>query len=214
MFSRPVSSGWKPVPTSRREPTRPVTSPQPAEGSVMRERIFSSVLLPAPLWPIRPTTSPWPISTETSRSAHRAVSSSGRGSREPAGEEPRVRARPRTRDSVAWPRAGSPSRYRLPSPCVRIATSAMVRSRRRSHARRGEVGEPGEQHENGAIRPRHQHEVHGAGSAPSTAQRKPSTTPTIGLIAESVRHGSSSSVARVDDRRDEQPQSVTRNGTT
>ena len=28
MFSRPVSSGWKPVPTSSREPTRPrITSP-------------------------------------------------------------------------------------------------------------------------------------------------------------------------------------------
>ena len=26
MFSRPVSSGWKPVPTSSRLPTRPVTS--------------------------------------------------------------------------------------------------------------------------------------------------------------------------------------------
>ena len=25
-FSRPVSSGWKPVPTSSSEPTRPVTS--------------------------------------------------------------------------------------------------------------------------------------------------------------------------------------------
>ena len=58
MFSRPVSSGWKPVPTSSSEPTRPVTSAQPVVGSVIRERIFSSVLLPAPLWPIRPTTSP------------------------------------------------------------------------------------------------------------------------------------------------------------
>ena len=26
MFSRPVSSGWKPVPTSSRLPTRPLTS--------------------------------------------------------------------------------------------------------------------------------------------------------------------------------------------
>jgi len=39
------------------DPTRPVTSAQPAEGSVMRPRILSSVLLPAPLWPMMPSTS-------------------------------------------------------------------------------------------------------------------------------------------------------------
>ena len=33
IFSRPVSSGWKPVPTSRRLPTRPWISAQPAGGA-------------------------------------------------------------------------------------------------------------------------------------------------------------------------------------
>ena len=55
MFSRPVSSGWKPVPTSSSEPTRPTVSPRPDVGGVMRARIFSSVLLPAPLRPMMPT---------------------------------------------------------------------------------------------------------------------------------------------------------------
>ena len=54
MFSRPVSSGWKPVPTSSSEPTRPVISAQPAVGSVIRDRILSRVLLPAPLLPMMP----------------------------------------------------------------------------------------------------------------------------------------------------------------
>ena len=40
VFSRPVSSGWKPVPTSRSEPTRPWISAQPAVGRVMRESML------------------------------------------------------------------------------------------------------------------------------------------------------------------------------
>src|SRR5579862_3619439 len=58
MFSRPVSSGWKPVPTSSSEPTRPRMTISPAVGSVMRESTFRSVLLPAPFAPMRPRTSP------------------------------------------------------------------------------------------------------------------------------------------------------------
>jgi hypothetical protein len=65
MFSRPVSSGWKPVPTSRRLPTRPWISANPRDGSVMRESTFSRVLLPAPFLPMIPTTSPRRISKET-----------------------------------------------------------------------------------------------------------------------------------------------------
>ena len=57
-FSRPVSSGWKPVPTSSKLETRPWMSISPVVGQVIRERIFSSVLLPAPLRPMMPTTSP------------------------------------------------------------------------------------------------------------------------------------------------------------
>ena len=41
-------------------------------GSVMRLRIFSSVLLPAPLRPMMPTTSPGSTSNDTSRSAQKS----------------------------------------------------------------------------------------------------------------------------------------------
>jgi hypothetical protein len=58
MFSRPVSSWWNPVPTSRRLATRPRSRARPFVGSVMRDRIFSSVDLPAPLRPMIPTISP------------------------------------------------------------------------------------------------------------------------------------------------------------
>ena len=67
MFSRPVSSGWKPVPTSSSEATRPRSRTQPSVGSVIRLRIFRSVLLPAPLRPMMPTTSPGWTSNETLR---------------------------------------------------------------------------------------------------------------------------------------------------
>ena len=42
---------------------------RPVVGSVMRDRILSSVLLPAPLRPMMPTTSPRLTSNETSFSA-------------------------------------------------------------------------------------------------------------------------------------------------
>ena len=64
-----VSSGWKPVPTSSRLVTRPSISTRPSVGSVMRDRILSSVVLPAPLWPMMLTSSPRLISKLTSRSA-------------------------------------------------------------------------------------------------------------------------------------------------
>src|SRR5512135_3658663 len=72
MFSRPVSSGWKPVPTSSRLAIRPWMSIAPVVGRVIRVRSLSSVLLPAPLRPMIPTTSPWRISKSTSRSAQKA----------------------------------------------------------------------------------------------------------------------------------------------
>ena len=72
MFSRPVNSGWKPVPTSSRLPTRPFSSTRPFVGSVIRDRIFSSVLLPAPLRPMIPTTSPGCTSKDTSSSAQKS----------------------------------------------------------------------------------------------------------------------------------------------
>jgi hypothetical protein len=45
---------------------------RPRVGSVMRLRILSSVLLPAPFLPMMPTTSPFPTSNDTSRSAQKS----------------------------------------------------------------------------------------------------------------------------------------------
>ena len=78
MFSRPVSSGWKPVPDLEQRSDAPVDLARGrAVGSVMRDRIFSSVLLPAPLRPMMPTTSPRAISNDTSSSAQNSVASGG-----------------------------------------------------------------------------------------------------------------------------------------
>ena len=66
-LSRPVSSGWNPVPTSRRDAIRPWTSSRPEVGAVILERILSSVDLPAPLPPISASTSPSRTSNETSQ---------------------------------------------------------------------------------------------------------------------------------------------------
>ena len=65
-FSLPVSSGWKPVPTSNKLVTRPFTRTRPPVGAVIRLRILSSVLFPAPFFPIIPKTSPDLTSIETS----------------------------------------------------------------------------------------------------------------------------------------------------
>ena len=58
MFSRPVSSGWKPVPTSSSAATRPRVRETPAVGAVIPARILRMVLLPAPLRPTMPSASP------------------------------------------------------------------------------------------------------------------------------------------------------------
>ena len=70
MFSRPVSSGWNPVPTSSKLATRPASSIRPEVGEVMRARILSSVLFPAPFLPMTPMTSPCSTLKLTSRRAH------------------------------------------------------------------------------------------------------------------------------------------------
>src|ERR1043166_5982827 len=53
-FSRPVSSGWKPVPTSSKLPTRPWSCTSPVVGSVIWLRTFRSVAFPAPPCPHHP----------------------------------------------------------------------------------------------------------------------------------------------------------------
>ena len=57
-FSRPVSSAWKPAPTSSSGSTRPVTSSRPAVGAQMPAMSCRSVDLPDPFVPMIPTDSP------------------------------------------------------------------------------------------------------------------------------------------------------------
>ena len=101
--------------------------PSPRVGSVIRERIFSSVLLPAPLWPIRPTTSPrWTV-IEKSRSAQSVLASLLRA----AARQPLQRAARGAGEALAQVAVcrSTPSMYSLPSLLVLIATPAMAQIR-------------------------------------------------------------------------------------
>ena len=69
----------------------------PRVGSVMRLRIFSSVLLPAPLRPMMPTTSPGCTSKLTSSSAQNASDAGRPGSSPPPCANARARRHPRGR---------------------------------------------------------------------------------------------------------------------
>src|SRR5262249_23121841 len=98
-------------------------------GSVIRLRIFSSVLFPAPLRPMMPTTSPSWMSKSTSFSAQ----NSSDVARAPAGRLPRSRPRADFSPSAITSRktrylALSPRweiRYFLPRPSVRMIVAAM-----------------------------------------------------------------------------------------
>ena len=63
------------MPISSSDPTRPCNSAIPSVGSVIRERILSNVLLPAPFGPITPTISPRATSKDTSSRAQTKRSS-------------------------------------------------------------------------------------------------------------------------------------------
>jgi hypothetical protein len=69
MFSRPVSSTWKPAPTSSSGSTVPHTSTRPWLGTAMPETTCVSVDLPEPFWPTMPKYSPRGISNDTSCNA-------------------------------------------------------------------------------------------------------------------------------------------------
>src|ERR1039458_435556 len=92
-FSRPVSSGWNPVPTSNRDAMRPLTFTSPLAGAVTRERIFSNVLLPAPFRPIIPKISPCLTEKETSRKAQKSSENFSEvgGRRSEVGDRPPAR---------------------------------------------------------------------------------------------------------------------------
>jgi hypothetical protein len=68
-FSRPVKSGWNPAPSSSSDAIRPPASIRPDVGLMIPETIRSSVDLPEPFRPTRPTASPGSIVSDTSRSA-------------------------------------------------------------------------------------------------------------------------------------------------
>ncbi|GIU90720.1 MAG: hypothetical protein KatS3mg010_1819 [Acidimicrobiia bacterium] len=72
MFSRPVSSGWKPAPSSSSAASRPRVTISPCVGWRMPATHLSSVDLPDPLWPSRPTVAPCSTSNSTSRTAQKS----------------------------------------------------------------------------------------------------------------------------------------------
>ena len=176
MFSRPVSSGWNPVPTSSRLPTRPSSSrPAPSWARRSRLRIFSSVLLPAPLRPMiadrlaggdvegdvveRPERLP-------DRSLERVAEAPQRGFRH------RVRAQLGRGDLVV-----------LPEPRALIARSDDI-GELPFHPSEAQSADEEQHH---ARRPRW-HRVLMCSGCPSTRhQRKPSRTPTSGFSAKRVR---------------------------
>ena len=63
------NSGWMPAFNSIIENTLPFTATSPLVAGLTPARIFSKVLLPAPLAPITPKTSPQAIFKEISLSA-------------------------------------------------------------------------------------------------------------------------------------------------
>ncbi len=77
-FSRPVNSGWKPMPSSRIEATVPERSTLPEVARVVPATIFRSVDFPAPFSPMSPRARPRGSVKETSE---RAWNSRWRGRR-------------------------------------------------------------------------------------------------------------------------------------
>ena len=68
-FSRPVKSGWKPVPICRSAWVSPTTTTLPLVGSITPVINFKRVLFPAPFLPIMATFSPFFISRLISKRA-------------------------------------------------------------------------------------------------------------------------------------------------
>src|ERR1051325_4262271 len=112
------------MPTSRRLDTLPYRSMRPSVGSVMRLRIFSNVDLPAPFFPIKPTTSDSPIVKPTSLSAQSTSFWALASRRRNGALRISASCSRRTRYAVA-----SPRRYIFPTPCatMRSAMSDDVR---------------------------------------------------------------------------------------
>jgi len=71
-FSRPVSSGWNPLPSSSMAARRPRVRISPEVGRTMPAMHFSNVDFPEPLCPIRPRVWPCGISSAMSLSAQKS----------------------------------------------------------------------------------------------------------------------------------------------
>ena len=177
--------GEIPVPTSRSEPTRPRIRAEPTVGSVMRARIFSSVLLPAPLRPMMPTTSPWPTRNVTSRSAQ-IDSREGRPSFRPVQPAHRAGGTAPPRAIVKSPRETSCTSRAFPDPVPlsEIFDADRVESvRRRRQTSSPSAGSRTRLRRAGPATRRRRPRSSGPGRSwrSSSAQRKPSTTPTMGF---------------------------------
>src|ERR1039458_8641968 len=142
-FSRPVSSGWNPVPTSNRDAMRPLTFTSPLAGAVTRERIFSNVLLPAPFRPIIPKISPCLTEKETSRKAQKSSENFSEvgGRRSEVGDRPparRLRLGGRSESCPLTPDLFPPSSRFLPSPTFELGSSlpCSLASQRETSARK------------------------------------------------------------------------------
>ena len=180
MFSRPVSSGWKPVPTSSSDPTRPRSTARPSVGSVMRARILSSVDLPAPLRPIdADDLALCDVEGDVLQGPERPRLASRHGRRRGGTASGRRSISDSRQPSVAG--SAAPSVYRFPR-------SARFDRRRRpsDHVRERALGaaevEEARDEEDEAHDERDEHERRPDGScAPAALQRKPSITPVIGF---------------------------------
>ena len=78
------------MPSSSSAATRPSMKTEPVVGCVVPVMSFSSVLLPAPLMPMRPTASPGLTEKPTSRSTHFSLWRGRRGNTHSARRDQRV----------------------------------------------------------------------------------------------------------------------------
>ena len=128
MFSRPVISPLKPVPTSSMLATRPLIFISPAEGAVMRLSSFKRVDLPAPLRPMMPRASPLYTVRSTPFSAMKVWPN--RRVSVPMGRLgsslPRTRAHQLCRSAVRVPPPIWPRRYCFFSPVISMTGSRAV----------------------------------------------------------------------------------------
>jgi hypothetical protein len=102
-------------------------------GSVIRDRILSRVLFPAPFRPITPSTSPGATVSDTSRRAQSASGSADASASSSARQRLTTQVNGLTNASASTLRrvtyrSRRPSRYSLPTPSTRIAESLIAQT--------------------------------------------------------------------------------------